>query len=166
MTAKNPNNQDPISGAPGAHPVGTGLGAAGGAAAGAAIGSVAGPVGTVVGGAVGAVAGGLAGKGAAESVNPTAEDSYWRENYTKTPGYKPDYTFDDYAPAYRTGYTGWERARASGESFDTYEPKLRSEWDRVKDKSRLNWEEAKGAAKAGWDRVERAMPGDFDKDGR
>jgi hypothetical protein len=167
MSDKNPSNKDPISGAPGAHPVGTGVGAAGGAAAGAAIGSVAGPVGTVVGGAVGAVAGGLAGKGAAESVNPTAEDSYWRENYTKTPGFKPDYSYDeDYAPAFRTGYTGWERARASGESFDSYEPKLRSEWDRTKGKSRLAWEEAKGAARAGWDRVERAMPGDFDKDGR
>ena len=41
-------NRDPISGAPGAHPVGTGVGAiAGGAAAGAAVGTVAGPVGTL-----------------------------------------------------------------------------------------------------------------------
>ena len=31
-------NRDPITGAPGAHPVGTGVGAAGGGAAGAAIG--------------------------------------------------------------------------------------------------------------------------------
>ncbi|MDQ2804901.1 MAG: YsnF/AvaK domain-containing protein, partial [Pseudomonadota bacterium] len=66
-------NRDPISGALGAHPVGTAVGAtAGGVAAGAAAGSVAGPVGTVVGAAVGAVAGGLAGKGAAEAVDPTA----------------------------------------------------------------------------------------------
>ena len=65
-------NRDPITGAPGAHPVGTGVGAAaGGIAAGAAAGSVAGPVGTVVGAAVGAVAGGLAGKGVAEKVDPT-----------------------------------------------------------------------------------------------
>jgi hypothetical protein len=50
-------NLDPITGAPGAHPVGVGLGAAaggiaGGIAAGAAVGTVAaGPVGTVVGAA-------------------------------------------------------------------------------------------------------------------
>ena len=69
-------NRDPISGAPGAHPVGTGVGAAaGGIAAGAAAGSVAGPVGTVVGAAVGAVAGGLAGKGVAEKVDPTVSTS-------------------------------------------------------------------------------------------
>jgi hypothetical protein len=64
-------NPDPLSGAAGSHPVGTGIGAAGGAAAGASIGAVAGPVGAAVGTLVGAVAGGLAGKGAAEAINPT-----------------------------------------------------------------------------------------------
>ncbi len=68
-------NPDPITGAPGAHPVGVGLGAAaGGIAAGAAAGTLAaGPIGTVVGAAIGAVVGGLAGKGAAESMNPTQD---------------------------------------------------------------------------------------------
>lgn len=76
---------DPISGAPGAHPVGTGVGAvAGGAAAGAAIGAVAGPIGAAVGIAVGAVVGGLAGKGVAELAEPTAEESYWRESPAAT----------------------------------------------------------------------------------
>ena len=42
-------NRDPITDAPGAHPVGTGVGALlGGAAAGAGTGTVAGPVGTVI----------------------------------------------------------------------------------------------------------------------
>jgi outer membrane lipoprotein SlyB len=68
-------NRDPITGAPGAHPVGVGLGAAaGGIAAGAAVGTVAaGPVGTVVGAAVGAIAGGLGGKAVAEKLDPTVE---------------------------------------------------------------------------------------------
>lgn len=64
-------NPDPISGAPGAHPVGVGVGAISGAAAGATVGAVGGPVGAAVGTVVGAVAGALAGKGAAEAVNPT-----------------------------------------------------------------------------------------------
>ena len=162
MTAKNPSNADPISGAPGAHPAGVGVGAAGGAAAGAAIGSMAGPVGTVVGGAIGAVAGGLAGKGAAEGVNPTAEDTYWRDNYTKTPGYKADYTYDDYAPAYALGYNNARRFP----SYDLAEPHMADEWDRVKGHSRLSWEQAKAASRAAWDKVERAMPGDLDRDGR
>ena len=62
-------NEDPITGEPGSHPVGTGLGAAGGAAAGAALGTaVGGPIGTVVGGIIGAVTGGLAGKDVAENL--------------------------------------------------------------------------------------------------
>jgi len=72
---------DPLSGAPGAHPVGAGMGAiAGGAAVGAAAGAIVGPVGTFVGLAVGAVIGGLAGKGVAEMIDPTAEEVYWRNN--------------------------------------------------------------------------------------
>ena len=79
-------NRDPITGAPGSHPAGIGVGAvAGGRPAGAAAGSVAGPVGTVVGAAVGAVAGGLAGKAIAEQIDPTREDAYWRENYSGRP---------------------------------------------------------------------------------
>jgi phage tail tape-measure protein len=68
-------NRDPITGAPGAHPVGVSLGAAaGGIAAGAAAGTVAaGQVGTVMGAAVGAIAGGLGGKAVAEHFDPTVE---------------------------------------------------------------------------------------------
>jgi len=88
---------DPISGAPGAHPVGTGVGAvAGGAAAGAAVGAMAGPVGALVGVAVGAVVGGLAGKGMAEMIEPTAEPAYWRENDARAPiAAEPVYRGDD-----------------------------------------------------------------------
>ncbi len=70
-------NLDPITGAPGAHPVGVGLGAAvGGIAAGAAAGTViAGPLGTAVGAAVGAIAGGLGGKAVAEHFDPTVEET-------------------------------------------------------------------------------------------
>ena len=64
-------NPDPLTGAPGAHPVGTGLGAVSGAAAGASIGAAAGPIGAAVGTVVGALAGAVAGKGAAEAVHPT-----------------------------------------------------------------------------------------------
>ena len=162
---QNPDlNRDPITGEPGSHPVGTGLGAAGGAAAGAAIGSVAGPVGTLVGGAIGAVAGGLAGKGAAEAVDPTAEDAYWRDSYRNEDYYDSDASYDDYGPAYRTGYTGY--GEKAGRSFDEAEPALRDTWERTKGNSRLTWEKAKDASRAAWDRVERAIPGDSDRDGK
>ena len=153
----------PLPGAPGAHPVGTGLGAAGGAAAGAVAGSVAGPVGAVVGGAVGAVVGGLAGKGAAEVVNPTAEEAYWRENYSGRPYVTAGTGYDEYAPAYRYG---WDRGHFIGSKFEDVESDLGREWDRVKGGSKLGWDKARFAARDAWDRIERAIPGDADGDGK
>lgn len=161
-------NRDPITGAPGSHPIGTGVGALGAGAAGAAIGSVVPGVGTVVGGAVGAVVGavggGLAGKAVAESINPTDEDAYWRENYKTRPYVESGAAYDEYAPAYRYG---WEsRTKYQGRKFDEVESDLGRDWDRAKGKSSLQWEKAKNATKDAWHRVERAIPGDFDKDGR
>jgi len=166
-------NRDPITKAPGSHPIGVGVGAAGGgaagAAAGAAIGAVttgpAAPMGAVVGAVVGAVAGGLAGKGVAEAVNPTAEDAFCRENYKTRPYAQGDYTYDeDYRPAYQYG---WEsRRRYEGRKFDEVEPDLSRDWDRAKGRSRLGWERAKEATRDAWHRVERTVPGDADRDGR
>ncbi len=162
-TTGNDMNRDPISGAPGAHPIGTGVGAAGGAAAGAAIGAMGGPVGMVVGGAIGAVVGGLGGKAAGEAVNPTAEDAHWRSNYENEPYRKDGIGYEHYAPAYKLGYEN--RQRYSGQSFDQAETGLRSDWEKSRGNSSLAWEDAKPAARAAWHRVERAMPGDADGDG-
>ena len=162
-------NRDPITGAPGSHPVGTGVGAAAGAVgAGAAVGSVAGPVGTAVGAAVGAVVGGLAGKSIAERIDPTAEDEYWRENYETRPYVAAGSSYDDYGPAYRYG---WDSYGLYGDrSFDVAEPELAREWDIRRDNSRLEWSDAKHAARDSWTRVrdtiERATPGDSDRDGK
>ena len=148
-------NRDPISGARGAHPVGTGVGAAaGGAATGAAVGSVAGPVGTAAGVVGGAIVGGLVGKGVAERVNPTAERDYWSKSYTREPYYQSGRTWDDYDPAYRTGYEGYARHAAEGRSWDQCEVELRREYEKNRGKSKFTWEEARPAVRAAWDRVD------------
>ncbi|MEO8122918.1 MAG: hypothetical protein ABI633_02605 [Burkholderiales bacterium] len=155
-------NRDPITDAPGAHPLGVGIGAAVGgvaagvataAATGAAVGTAAGPVGTIVGAAVGAVVGGLAGKAVAEHYDPTVEDAYWRDQYDKEPYYSRELTFDDYSPAYR--YGGEARGRYAGRSFDDVEPELGREWDRARGKSRMTWAQASPAARASWTRLTR-----------
>jgi len=160
-------NRDPITGAPGAHPVGTGVGATGGGAAGAAIGAaVGGPVGAAVGLAAGAVAGGLAGKSAAEAVNPTQEEAYWREHYSSQPWVERTYNYDDYQPAFRSGYESYARYGTAGKRYEDVEPELRTNWDRTRGRSRLDWERARMASRAAWDRVERARPGDYDSNVR
>ena len=146
-------NRDPITGAPGAHPIGTGIGAAaGGIAAGAAAGTLAaGPVGTVVGAAIGAIAGGLGGKAIAEHYDPTIEEGHWKGNYESEPYYQSGMTFDDYAPAYRLG--GESSSRSAGQSFDDVEEDLAGQYDDLRGDSRLEWDDAKHATRAAWNRV-------------
>jgi uncharacterized protein (TIGR02284 family) len=144
-------NRDPITDEPGAHPIGTGVGATGGAVAGAAAGSIAGPIGAAVGGVVGAVVGGLAGKAAGEAVNPTAEEAFWRENYNKEPYYEQGRSFDDYGPAYRLGLSGRER---SPDPWDNVEPRLASEWQGNRSSSSLDWQRASPASQAAWRRAD------------
>lgn len=145
------SNPDAITGAPGSHPVGTGVGAAAAGAAGAAIGSAAGPIGTAVGAVIGAVAGGLAGKGVAEGINPTEEDAYWRENYSKRPYVQSGADFNEYQPAYRYGYSAY--SKYPGKSFEDVENDLSSEWDQTRGQSKLSWEHAKQASRDAWQRV-------------
>ncbi len=144
-------NRDPLTGEAGAHPVGTGLGAAGAGAAGAAIGMVAGPVGAAVGAVVGAVAGGLAGKGVAESIDPTVEHAHWEQVHATRPYYEKGHSYDEYRPAYQYGIDS--HARHQGRSWDQVESDLGRDWDKAKAHSKLNWEKAKGATRDAWDRV-------------
>lgn len=148
-------NRDPLSGQPGAHPVGTGIGAAGAGTIGAVVGGVvAGPIGAVVGSVIGSVAGGLAGKSAAEKVNPTIEDEYWRNNYVTQPYMEPGRQYEDYQPAYRTGYEGYNRYSESGKSYEEVEPELQSDYEKSHSGMGLNWEKAKHATRDAWQRAE------------
>lgn len=162
-------NRNPISGALGSHPVGTGVGAVlGGAAAGAAAGTVVGPVGTVIGAAAGAVVGGLAGKGVAEAIDPTREHAYWRENFTNRPYVDSGSSYDDYGPAYGYGVDAFRKN--PNRSFGDVESDLSRNWNSARGKSSLDWNKAKSATRDAWERVsdfvERAVPGDSDHDGK
>ena len=155
-TKRRDNNPDPITGAPGAHPVGTGLGAAAGGAAGivagAAIGAVttgpAAPIGAVIGAVVGAVGGGFAGKGIAEKIDPTAEDAYWRENYKERGYVKAGSAYDQYQPAYQYGVEA--RMQHPGQSWNEVRDELQSGWNQRQGVSGLSWDQAKDACYDGW----------------
>ncbi len=143
-TKREMNNEDPITGAPGAHPMGTGLGAAlGGALTGAAAGTLAGPIGTVVGTIAGGVAGAFAGKAIAEDIDPTVEANYWRDAYSQQPYFSEDYSYDDYEPAYKSG---WE----------SYDPAKPSSWQEREAVAKQNWETEGGATTMPWDQARLA----------
>jgi hypothetical protein len=153
-------NPDPITHAPGAHPVGAGVGAAAGGAAGigaamaagAAAGSAAGPIGTAAGAVVGGVVGGLIGKGVAEKIDPSVEHAYWRENYASRPYVPAGTTYEEVSPAYQTGFEA--RGQYADKSFDQVEQSLGKNWDRVKGKSRLKWDQARLAARDAWEHAD------------
>jgi phage tail tape-measure protein len=145
-------NRDPISGEPGAHPVGVGVGATGGAAIGGAMGTLAGPIGTVVGAAIGGLVGGLAGKTVAEGINPTAEDAYWSANYTTRPYVKAGAAYRDYQPAYRFGWEG--RSRYQDLDWDAAEPRLQADWQHMGETG-VNWTHASPAVRDAWERTIR-----------
>jgi hypothetical protein len=129
---------------------------------------VAGPVGTAIGAAVGAVVGGLAGKGIAESIDPTAEDAYWRENYSSRDYVPSGSNYDDFGPAYAYGVSSF--SQHSGRDFSEVESDLGRDWERNRGNSSLTWDRAKSATRDSWQRlsdtVERAIPGDSDRDGK
>jgi hypothetical protein len=148
-------NRDPLTGTPGAHPVGVGVGgAAGGAAAGALAGTMFGPIGTLVGAAVGVVAGAMVGKGVAERIDPTGELDYWRQEHTNRPYADSSRDFDrDYAAAYGYGLQG--REKYAGRTWDDSESELERDWNSARGDSRLEWSEARDPTRDAWDRADR-----------
>jgi uncharacterized protein (TIGR02284 family) len=145
-------NRDPITGAPGAHPVGSGVGASIGGTIGAVVGSPAGPAGVVAGAALGGVVGGLVGKGAAEAVNPTTELEYWRGAFPSRP-YATGRRYEDFEPVYLTTIDTYNAS--PGRSFDDVEPSIKGAWERRRGMATLQWENVREASRDSWDRLMR-----------
>lgn len=153
-------HRDPITGTPGSHPLGVGLGGAGGAAAGAVIGSLAGPIGTLVCGTIGAVVGAAAGKDVAENIDPTAlSEEFLHEQPDSPPMGAPAGYDSDYGPAYTYGIHA--RTLQAGRIWDdVLESELERGWDQARGNSRMAWAEAKAAVRDAWQRAGQTEPGD------
>jgi hypothetical protein len=146
-----PRNPDPLTNAPGSHPIETGVGAAiGGAASGLAVGTLtSGPLGAVIGATVGgAIAGGLAGKGVGELIDPTTEDNWIRNLFNDR---KPAPTEEELAAqrrAFRYGLMA--QSRFPGMMFREAEPDLKSGWSATET---VAWERVRDSVRAGFDRT-------------
>jgi hypothetical protein len=152
LPSKGNRNPDPITLAPGSHPIETGIGAAvAGAASGSAVGAVAGPVGAAVGAAVGAVAGGYAGKGIGELIDPTTDDNWLRDNFTTRPYVREGDTFEKYYPAYR--YGAKVESNYGEDDFDMIEGDLESGWNKTRNRAVMPWEHVRNAVKDSYERT-------------
>jgi len=121
---KTNSNKDPITGAPGSHPVGTGLGSAGGAA----------------------------GHAAGEALDPTVEVAYWRATYVTRPYYREDRNFEDLEPAYRYGWERAAASKA-GQKFEEVESELERTWPTARGKSPYEWKDVRDATLDSWTRM-------------
>jgi hypothetical protein len=151
-------NRDPITNEPGAHPVGTGVGAAAAGTAGAIVGTgLAGPLGGIVGAALGASVGGGLGHYAAEAANPTylEIEPALRQDFP-TRSYASTRPYEDYEEAYDFGAN--QRAQAQSPWSDALEGDLRARWDNLparEGREKLDWDRAKPAVRDAWDTSEK-----------
>jgi hypothetical protein len=88
----------------------------------------------------------------AEMIDPVAEEAYWRENYASQPFYEGGFRYEDYHPAYRTGWEG--RGRYEGRSFQDAERELEADYNRNRGTSQLGWDRNRAAVRAAWDRFD------------
>jgi hypothetical protein len=88
----------------------------------------------------------------AEQTNPTFEENDWQETYTSSPYAEKDRTYEDYQPAYRTGYEGYDRYGHSGRTYSEVETDLQRDYQ-TNQTGNLPWEQAKHAVKDAWDRA-------------
>ena len=90
------------------------------------------------------------GQGAAEQINPTVEDAYWRENHDRQ-AFARDSRYEDYAAAYRAGYEGYRDLGTRGKSYEETEADLRRTF--AKSGSQTPWDNAQFASRAAWERA-------------
>jgi hypothetical protein len=152
LPPKGSRNPDPITDAPGSHPIETGIGAAvAGAAGGLAAGAVAGPIAAAVGAAVGAVAGGFAGKGVGEMIDPTREDNWLRDHFESFTYPEEDETFDTYEPAYR--YGGQAEAKYGDAGWESIVNDVEKDWAQSEGYPGMRWPQAREAVKDSYERT-------------
>ena len=155
------SNRDPITNEPGAHPVGTGVGAAAAGTAGAIVGTgLLGPLGGVLGAALGASVGGGLGHYAAEAANPTYVElePVLRQDFPNRP-YASVGTYEEYEDAYDFGVN--QRAQANSPWTAALEGDLRARWDQHptrENRQKLDWDLAKPAVRDAWDASEKLPP--------
>jgi hypothetical protein len=139
-------NPDPITHAPGSHPIETGVGAnVAGAASGVAVGAVAGPVGAALGAAAGTVAGGYTGKGIGELIDPTIEDNWLWDTFKSRPYVKESETFEMYRRVYRYGAEAESKYGDPG--FDTVEEEVEIDRPSSEEPTAMSWSRARETVK-------------------
>lgn len=87
--------------------------------------------------------------------------AYWREQFQNEPYVTKGQKFDEYAPAYRTGYEG--RSQYAGQRFDDVENDLKRDYENNRGDSTMDWSKARQACRAAWDRADQFVSSQTDR---
>jgi len=71
------------------------------------------------------------------SVNPVAEETYWRSNYARRP-YVKGASYDDYGPDYQHGINA--HRKHLGPAFEDVKSDLGRDWLSKRSNSSLEWD--------------------------
>ena len=92
----------------------------------------------------------------------TDYEAYWKEQHAKQPYAQREYTYDDYAAAYRTGYEAFHKY--PGKAYEEIQDELALNYERNKAGSALPWDHARHAVQAAWAKVSNDIgPRDSDR---
>jgi hypothetical protein len=83
------------------------------------------------------------------NVDAAREDAFWRVAYRGERYFSAQLDYEDYAPAFCVGYTGFAQY---GGSFEEAEKSLWANWERIRGDSRLPFDQARLAMRAAWER--------------
>lgn len=76
------------------------------------------------------------------------EEEYWRKNHANQPYAKKDYSFEQYAPAYRTGVNAYQKY--AGRDFEDFVDEVVLDYERENPDAPVPWDHARHAVRAAW----------------
>lgn len=85
------------------------------------------------------------------STTSNQEEKYWQEQHPNQPYADKQRSFDDYAPAYRTGAEAAQKY--PGKKFEDIEDEVILDYERSGAGSALPWDHARHAVHAAWAKV-------------
>ncbi len=88
---------------------------------------------------------------AAVALDPTRENTHWRENFATRSYVEQGAVFEDYGPAF--AYGAISSIRYDTCEFEDVEPELSRDWANMRGKSPLTWERARHATRDAWERA-------------
>jgi hypothetical protein len=94
--------------------------------------------------------------------DPAKEEAYWREQHAKQPYADKNRSYEEYAPAYRTGAEA--AGKHAGKKFEEIEDDIALDYEKARPEEALPWDHARPAVKAAWDKLAGVLgPRDVDR---